>query len=162
MCEQIFSAQAEIDQMSNLISPPAIERGVLAYCEKIPKELYGNDVVKDLQKVGRELFSINYLSNEIFKTSHINTSRNKVVNWQNIGVVSQIGTITVSGKKPSNFYSVIDPAIIRLLHRSSTLREFIENCWITCDHCLTENLYDISYIPEENEPICLSCSRNLF
>lgn len=163
LCEKIFSAQAEIDRNSAIVSWPAVERGVITYCKQITRELYGEDVVKDLQRAERELFTINYLSNYVFKTAHKNTSRNRVTSWKKSGVLRQVGTVSVeTSKRPLNFYYVSDPAMIRLINRSDPLIEFFDDRWIMCDHCMKDNLVDISIIPDGNEPLCLHCNRSLF
>jgi hypothetical protein len=89
LCEKILASQAEIDDNSNIISALAIDRATTDYSLQIAKEMYVEDVIRDLQHVGRELFTINYLANDVFKLSHENTSRNKVANWEAIGLIKQ-------------------------------------------------------------------------
>lgn len=163
LCEKIFAAQAEIDRYSTEIGITAIERGVLSYCEQITQELYGEDIKKDLQRVERELFTINFLSNYIFKSAHTNTSRNRVTSWKKAGVLDQVGTVAVdTSNRPLNFYYESDPAMIRLINRSVPIEQFFADRWIPCDHCTKDNLVNISLIPEGNDPLCLHCNRSLF
>ncbi|MBU4232474.1 MAG: hypothetical protein L6277_13305 [Desulfobacterales bacterium] len=163
ICEKIMAVQAEMNSSSKFITESGVDRGILLFCEEITNELYGEEVCRDLKRAGRELFTINYLASSIFKTSHENTSRNKVTNWQNCGLVSQLGTVSVAGvRRPLNFYYVSDPAMIRLIHEVVPLEEFFKDRWVECPHCYTDNLMDINLIPDGNEPKCFSCNRNLF
>jgi len=86
LCEKILAAQAEIDHESKTISSRAINRATIDYSSQLGIETYGEDILRDLQHVGRELFTINYLANDVFKMSHENTSRNKVAGWVNAGL----------------------------------------------------------------------------
>ena len=162
ICEKIFSAHAENPQSEDKISPENVDRGIILYAEQVTLETYGTDVCRDLQRVGRELFTINYLASEVFKTTHENTSRNKVTNWQQVGIVTQTGTVYVEDRRrPLNFYQVIDPAMIRLIHRAEPLYNFIKDRWLPCKHCGLDIIMDITLIPERNDPVCHNCNRNL-
>lgn len=162
LCEKIFAAQAEIDNSVGKISVQAFEHGIDSYCAQVSEELYGVEVCKDLQRSGRELFTINYLANDVFKTTHENTSRNKVNAWQKMGLVKQIGTVTLSaGHRPVNFYYVADPAVIRLIHRTTPFLSFFKDRWLPCSYCGSDNLMNISLIPKGNEALCNMCGRNL-
>ncbi len=162
ICESIFSVQADMDPNSNKITEIAVERGILKHAERVTSEQYGDEISKDLQRVGREAFTINYLSNDVFKTAHENTSRNKVTAWQKAGIVSQLGTVSLQeAKRPLNFYFVTDPAMIRLIHRNLPLTQFIKDHWLTCSHCDADNLINIELIPHGNELLCHACNRRL-
>jgi hypothetical protein len=162
-CRRIFDVQAEMDPSSKSISPEAIDQASIIHSDQIAAELYGREISKSLQRVGRELFTINFLANEVFKTSHVNTSRNKVTEWQKTGVVVQIGTVSIpQSRRPVNLYYVSDPSMNRLINRDVSLRSFIQDRWITCDSCSADNLMDISLIPPGNDLICFECHRPLF
>jgi hypothetical protein len=163
MCEKILAVQAERDPQAKSITMASVDRGIVLYCEEITEELYGEEVCRDLMRTGRELFTINYLANDVFKTTHENTSRNKVTKWQEAGVVTQIGTVSVaSAKRPLNFYYVCDPAMTRIIHQAQSLEVFLKNRWLTCTHCGVDNLMDIELLPEGNDALCHECNRNLF
>ncbi len=152
-----------VEEWAKIISSSAIDKGTVEYSQQIATELYGEGVVRDLQHVGRELFTINYLANDIFKMSHENTSRNKVAAWENSAVVKQIGSVYLERvKRPVNFYYVIDPAIIRLLYRSYDFEKFFKDRWMECINCKSDNLMDVSLFPEGNDPVCYYCNKNLF
>lgn len=162
ICEKILAVQAELDPTATKITPQAVERGIDMYCAQISEELYGAIVTKDLQRAGRELFTINYLASEVFKVTHENTSRNKVVAWQNAGLVKQVGSVTVpEARRPLNFYYVTDPAMIRLIHRTIPLAQFVKDRWILCDHCEADNLMNIELVPGNNDVLCHVCGRKL-
>ena len=132
------------------------------YCAQVTKERYGEEVVKDIQRAGRELFTINYLASEVFKTAHENTSRNRVGAWQNAGLVKQVGVVSVSGaRRPLNFYYVADPAMVRLIHRSVPFTDFLKDRWLPCSHCGADNLMNIELVPEGNDALCHECGRKL-
>lgn len=162
ICEKILAVQAELDAGATKINPLAIERGIDMYCAQVSVELYGAEVAKDLQRTGRELFTINYLASQVFKTAHENTSRNKVGAWQKAGLIKQVGSVVVpEAHRPLNFYYVTDPAMIRLIHRTVPLEQFVKDRWIPCPHCDADNLMNIELVPEKNEALCHECGRKL-
>ena len=162
MCESIVAAQAEVDPGATKISSEAIDQGARRFCEQVVVEQYGAEIVKDLQRVGRELFTINFLSNDVFKTTHENTSRNKVTAWTRCGVVRQIGEVSTSeAKRPMNFYCVVDPAMVRAIHAGVSIEKLLSDRWIPCTHCTHNNLMDIGLFPDKNDPVCCKCGRAL-
>jgi len=162
ICDKILAVQAETAPDSRHITPAAIERAVLLHCEQIAEELYGEDIPRELQRVGRELFTISYLASDVFRTTHENTSRNKVIKWQDLGVVVQVGSVSVqAARRPLNFYYVADPAMNRLIHRATPLDEFIRDRWLPCPHCHADNLMEIALLPPENDLLCHKCGRPL-
>lgn len=161
ICEKILANQSLIDRKSKSLTIQAVDRGIIDFCEEITDENYGSKVVKELQKVGRELFTINYVGNDVFKITNP-AANSKVLTWSNIGAVSKIGTISIPGsKKPLNFYCIKDPAIIRLIHRRTPLEQFISDRWLPCSDCGTDNLMDIDYFTDNNDPTCMGCGRNV-
>lgn len=163
MCEKVLASQSDIDPDSTKISPEALDAGIRMFCEQLVVEQYGMDVVKDLQRVGRELFTINFLSNDVFKTTHENTSRNKVTGWLKSGLVKQIGEVSIKeSRRPLNFYYVADPAMVRTIHSSQSTDAVLANLWLPCNHCKCDNLLDPGLFPEDNDPVCSRCGRKLF
>ncbi len=63
--------------------------------------------------------------------------------------------------RPLNFYYVTDPAMIRLIHRTIALGQFIKDRWIPCSHCGANNLMNIELVPENNDALCHECGRKL-
>ena len=162
ICERVFAAQAERNPERNEVQLEAIDQGVMAYCTQVARDHYPVDYIRDLQRVGRELFTINFLANDVFKVQ-TNAVRNKITNWSNAGLVRKVGTVSVeSSKRPLNFYYVSDPAIVRLIHRNVALDQFLKDRWVPCDSCGTDNLASIELYPDGNPPMCASCGRELF
>ena len=163
ICERILAVQADMDNHSNKITWLALDKGISLFAEEITSELYGKEVCQDLKRAGRGIFTINYLASSVFKAAHENTSHNKVTAWQNCGVVRQVGTVSVPGsKRPLNFYYVSDPSMQRSIQESEPLEQFLKARWLECDYCATDNLIDLSVFPNGNEPLCISCSHQLF
>jgi hypothetical protein len=161
MCERILAIQAERSPESLFIEFSSVDQGITSFSEMLFKELYGENFLKDIQKVGRELFTTNYIANDIFKISG-QGARNKITAWTQAGLVKQVGTITVPpAKKPVNFYCVIDPIAVRLIHRTTPFDQFIKDRWLPCDHCNMDNLVDIGLYPEDNDAVCGNCGRRL-
>ncbi|NLF99546.1 MAG: hypothetical protein GX565_05275 [Lentisphaerae bacterium] len=161
ICEQILAAQAEIANDARIISRTAVDRGVLTYCEQASINTYGGNVIKDMQRIGRELFTINFLANEVFKVD-ANTVRNKITAWTTMGLVKQIGSLVVAtSKKPLNLYCVVDPAVVRIIHRTLSLDVFLQTLWIPCNFCNTDNLMGLDIFSNDNPPLCLECGRSL-
>lgn len=162
ICEKIVSVQADMDPAATRLTPQAVERGIDMYCAQVSQERYGEDVVKDMQRAGRELFTINYLASEVFKKAHENTSRNRVGAWQNAGLVKQVGAVSIPDvRRPLNFYYVADPAVVRLIHRSVPLTDFLKDRWVPCAHCGADNLMNIELVPAGNDALCHECGRRL-
>jgi hypothetical protein len=161
LCEKIFAVQSELNPESTNITSAAIDKGTIDYSLQVTIELYGEAVSKELQRVGRELFSINYLANNIFKTSHENTSRYKVQQWDKLGLIKKICTVH-EGKQPVNFYYVTDPSVARLQQRAMSFKDFFINRWVECENCKADNLMEIGLFPEGDAPVCTSCNKALF
>lgn len=160
-CEKILSAQSEIDPTSHELSDDAFESGITAFCDMQLRESYPESVTKELQKVGSELFTVNYLANEIFKV-HQNSARNRITKWTDLGIVKQVGSISVdSSKKPLNLYYINDPVMNRIVHRAQRFDSFFANRWIPCSHCAVDNLMDIDLLPGANNATCAGCGRDL-
>ena len=161
ICERVFAVQAENNSDASNIDVNSLDQGVLNYCEQYSLQTYSEDTLREVQRVGRELFTVNYAANDVFKISQ-NAARTKITGWNKLGLTRQIGTITVdTSKRPLNFYCIVDPAVVRLIHRTSSLSDFIKARWLPCSYCQTDNLMDIGLFPDENIPTCRECGRNL-
>ena len=161
ICESILATQAERDTNVNKIDLQALDIGLTKFSERIFKENYGETYFKEIQKVGRELFTTNYVANDVLKIS-VQGARGKIKGWVASGLVKQVGTIIVPpAKKPVNYYCVVDPLAVRLIHRTVDFEKFIKDRWIQCGHCRTDNLVNIDLYPMDNEAVCRECGRNL-
>lgn len=159
LCEKIFAIQGDRDPNSKKIEYISVDRATVEFSEMLVVENYGDSILKEIQRVGRELFTTNYVANEILKISS-NGARNKITLWVNLGLASLVGTVTVlPAKRPTNFYCVIDPQAVRLIHRSVKLDKFLADRWLPCAYCETDNLINIELYPEDNEVVCRQCGR---
>jgi hypothetical protein len=161
LCEKILAVQAEANPNATKIKLTNLDQATIEYSDQTTTHVYGDDIVKDLQRVGSELFTINHLANDIFKVSQ-NAIRNKVTRWTELGAVAQISTVSVpTSKRPLNFYCIVDPALVRLIHRRSSLELFFTDRWLPCKFCKKDNLMDISLFPKDNVPVCIECGREI-
>lgn len=161
ICERILAVQAEVDPDSTVISFNSIDKGILEFSEMLFKEAYGEDYLRDIQRVGRELFTTNYIANDVLKISG-QGARNKITGWSDIGLVKQVGTVTVPlARRPVNFYCVIDPVAVRLIHRTVPLDKFLDDRWVPCAYCAADNLINIDLYPADNDAVCRDCGRVL-
>lgn len=159
ICERILTAQSERDPGSQKIDGAAIDRGILEFSETLILEQYGEEILRDMQRVGRALFTTNYVANDILKISG-QGARNKITGWANTGAVKQVGTIAVPpATRPVNLYCAVDPVVVRIMHRTTPFKEFFLDRWHSCTDCETENLFDAKYYTGENPPVCRSCGR---
>jgi len=161
MCERILAVQGEFSADSKKIEFRAVDRGILTFSEMLFTEIYGNEILKDMQRVGRELFTTNYIANDVLKISG-QGARNKITSWANTGLIQQVGTVTVPpARRPVNFYCAVDPIAVRLMHRTTGLDKFFMDRWLPCDDCNTDNLVDIELYPKDNQAVCRKCGRLL-
>ena len=161
LCERILAIQSDRDLNARKISMTAVDQATVAHSEKIFIENYGEKVLKELQRVGRELFTTNFVANEILKIS-ANGARNKITAWVNLGIVSQVGTVIIPpATRPTHLYGVVDPCAVRVMHRAISFEEFVLDRWLPCEHCITDNLINIDLYPEGEDPICRQCGRKL-
>lgn len=159
LSDRILAIQSEKEELSE-IELSSVDQASVDYSEKLFKENYDEDLLKIIQKIGREIFTINHLANNIFKIT-TQGARSKLKVWLNIGLVQQVGSVTGKGSKPINLYCIADPIAVRLIHRKEPIVEFIQNRWLPCGYCSTDNLVDINLYPEDNEPSCRGCGRNI-
>ncbi|AOY89633.1 hypothetical protein BKP64_16445 [Marinobacter salinus] len=161
MCETIIAVQAERDAAARKVSLGAVDQATVIHGEKVFIENYGEAVLKDLQRIGRELFTTNFVANEILKISS-NGARNKITGWANQGIVAQVGTVIAPpATRPTHLYGVLDPCAVRIIHRAVPFEEFVQDRWLPCEHCVTDNFIDLNLYPEGEEPLCRECGRAL-
>ena len=159
ICERILTAQSARDTNSQTIDLQSVDSGILEFSEMLILELYGDEILRDMQRVGRELFTTNFVANDVLKISG-QGARNKITGWANTGAVKQVGTIVVPpARRPVNLYCAVDPVVVRIMHRTTPFKEFFEQRWHSCTECQTENLFDAQYYKGENPPVCRACGR---
>ena len=161
LCETILAIQAERDANASKITLAAIDQATVVHGEKVFVENYGEAVLKDLQRIGRELFTTNFVANDVLKISG-NGARNKITAWANLGIVAQVGAVVVPpATRPTHLYGVIDPCAVRIIHRAVPFETFVQDRWLPCEHCVTDNLIELNLYPEGEDPLCRQCGRAL-
>jgi len=161
LCERILAIQGDRNASARKISMEAIDQATVSHSEQVCIENYGESILKELQRIGRELFTTNFVANDVLKIS-ANGARSKITSWVNLGAVAQVGTVIVPpATRPTHLYGVIDPCIVRVMHRAVPFEEFVRDRWLPCGHCITDNLIDIELYPEGEDPICRQCGRKL-
>ncbi len=161
LCEKIFAIQGDKDPGSTKIDYQSLDIASVQFGEALLMERYSDSFIKEIQRVGQELFTTNYVANDILKIT-VNGARNKINSWVNCGLVEQIGTVVVPpAKRPTHLYCVIEPLAVRLMHRAVPLDKFLKDRWLPCAHCGTDNLANIDLYPNGNKPVCRECGREL-
>ncbi len=161
-CQEIIAEQFQINPDSKKISLRAIELASLKYSEKLANEQYKRDTLRNLKKIDKELFSINHLSSNIYKSSSTD-GRNKVIAFEKNGAIKKVGKEKISSSnKPVNLYSVVDPRINRIINSSYPIDKFIKDRLIKCNECNRESLIDIRLINTDCEIHCWNCDVELF
>ncbi len=161
--DEIFSQQAFIDPNSNRIELKALDRASQLFSERVIQETYEEDMVRDLKKIDRELFTINHLYNNIFKAAHVNTSRNKVTKWENAGAIKFIGTGKIEqDKRAVKFYYFTDPKIVRMIHSKMPIDKFFEEKHNKCQYCDSDIFIDKNLVPNKAELCCWNCESPIF
>jgi hypothetical protein len=161
LCEKIFAIQGDKDPSSKTIDYSSLDLASVEFGETLLLERYGEVFIKEIQRVGRELFTTNYVANDVLKITG-NGARNKINGWVSSGLVEQIGTVVVPpATRPTHLYCVVDPSAVRVMHRSVPLDKFLADRWLPCEYCGTDNLANIELYPEGNIATCRKCGREL-
>lgn len=159
ICEEIINEQTLISANVNKLDNRVIDRASLKISERISEEHYGVELLGEIKKLDRELFSINHLGTNIYKVSN-NAVRPRVTNWIDKGFTYLIG-VDKSGdsKKPTNVYFLGDPRVNRIVNSKYTISDWFNNSWFPCIHCDADILLDFKYINEELDLECWNCKR---
>lgn len=161
LCEKIFAIQGDKDPASTKIDYSSLDLATVQFGETLLLENYGKIFLMEIQRVGRELFTTNYVANDVLKITG-NGARNKINAWVSSGLVAQTGTVVVPpAKRPTHLYCVIDPTAVRVMHRLIPLDKFLADRWLPCEYCETDNLANIELYPEGNTAVCRKCGREL-
>lgn len=161
LCEKVFALHGNRSVVKEKIDYLVFDQATVSFSEQLAQENYDDSLVKEIQRVGKELFTTNYVANDILKISG-NGARNKITGWTKAGLVSQVGTVVVPpATRPTHFYCVVDPFIVRLMHRSQPFKDFLKDRWLPCINCETDNLIDIELYPVDNDAVCRHCGREL-
>jgi hypothetical protein len=133
VCQEILSEQLRIDPSAEKIDPNAVLAGITKFSIKRSQELLPTHVIRELTKVGRLEFTTNHVANNVFKIE-VNSARNKIRLWEQMGVVERIGEIHTGGRPVFN-YAVSDIRVARAMLPQLSLAEFIGKKLANCQSC---------------------------
>lgn len=112
----IIIREHDINSDGGMLSSKSINDGLNAYCVETIYSWYSEKHLNQVLRLGR-----NYLVNKDvqtkFKIGH-QGARNKIMSWEEIGLVAQDGTLPSDhGGKPVNRYVIPDPRVSRIVER---------------------------------------------
>lgn len=158
-CNEIINEQTLIDVNVQKLDKRTLDRASLKYSENILNEIYGPNSLKEIKKIDRELFTINHLASNVYKTSN-NAIRPRVSGWEKLGFCTNIGVDRGgNAKRPTQVYYVSDPRANRLINSKIAIEDWFKNNWINCIHCDADILLDFEYISDGYELECWRCNR---
>lgn len=161
-CQEMIAEQFQIDPDSKSISLRGLELASVNFSERLATEQYKFETLRDIKKIDKELFSINYLASNIYKSSSTN-ARNKVISFEKNGAIKKVGKERISSSnKPVNLYCIVDPRLNRIINSKSRIDKFIQDRLIKCNQCNSESLIDIRLINQNCEIHCWNCDKELF
>lgn len=155
--QDIIAEQREIDQNVRKISSKAITRGIECFSQKKASEILDENTIRDLRKIASLEFTINYLSNDIYKCPQ-DTVRGKIKKWKDLGVIENIGK-EKGRKRPVNKYCIGDITIAKHILSEMSLENFINMKYSQCPYCDATLLRDWE---KENIKICHKCSSEIY
>jgi predicted transcriptional regulator len=133
VCQEILSEQLRMDPESKKIGIDAVLEGITKFSAKRSQELLPAHIIRELLKVGKVEFTTNYIANNVFKIE-VNSARNKIRLWEQMGVVERIGEIHTGGRPVFN-YAVSDIRVARAMLSQLGLAEFIGKKLANCKNC---------------------------
>lgn len=155
--QDIIAEQREINSNTRLISSEAVIRGVECYSQKKVNEILDENTIRDLRKIDSLEFTINHLSNDIYKCPQ-DTVRSKIKKWKDLGVIENIGK-EKGRKRPVNKYCIGDITIAKHILSEMALEDFITLKYKQCPYCHTTLLRDWE---KENTKVCHNCSNEIY
>lgn len=161
LCEKIIAVQSEENETSVKICTNSFDHATLEFSKQWAYEVYKETVTRELIKVGKDVFTNNFVANDVFKVE-ANSARSKINQWIQLGAVKEIGTVSVStSKKPLKLYVIEDYFMLRIVNEKKSINEWFKDCHLPCTSCHYDNLYNINHYPENNKPCCVGCGRDL-
>lgn len=158
ICQELIAEQTLINSDVEKLDKRVLDRASLKISEKICQEIYGNDILNEIKKLDREIFSINYLATNIYKVSN-NAVRSRTSAWVDSGFLFQAGGNRSSSKKPVNLYLIGNPRANRLVNSKKIATDWLSNDWFPCTHCDSDIILDLEYINKNMEIECWHCNR---
>lgn len=145
VCQEILSEQLRIGPLAAKIDLDAILEGITKFSVKRSQELLAPHVIRELTKVGRLEFTTNHIANNVFKIE-VNSARNKIRLWEQMGVVERIGEIHTGGRPVFN-YAVSDIRVARAMLSQLDLLEFLSKKLANCQSCGVLLMRDWDHAP---------------
>jgi predicted transcriptional regulator len=152
VCQEILSEQLRIDPSSKNLGYEALREGITKFSVKRSQELLPAHVLRDLLKVGRVEFTTNYVANNIFKIE-VNSARNKIRLWEQMGVVERIGEIHTGGRPVFN-YAVSDVRVARSMLPQLSFLDFFKHKLNNCTNCAAVLIRDWDHSPTATCHLC--------
>ena len=152
VCQEILSEQLRLDPESGKIGLDAIFDGIRKFTGKRTQELLPQQVIRDLVKVGRVEFTTNYIANNVFKIE-VNSARNKIRLWEQMGVVEKIGEIHTGGRPVYN-YAVSDIRVAHAMLPQIGFTEFLRKKLMNCQGCGAVLMRDWDHSPTSTCHVC--------
>jgi hypothetical protein len=135
ICKEILDQQSEIDPSAKRISYDAVQYGFDRIAENITREVFPDNIIKELHKTRRCDFTLRYIYADVFKFTQP-AAVTKVRTWENAGAVRQLGTIQeAKGRKPSNHYGIDHILLAKHVFSKMPIAEFIRDKVRLCDGC---------------------------
>jgi hypothetical protein len=159
VCQEILSEQLRIDPASEKIGLDAVLEGITKFSTKRSQELLPAHIIRELFKVGKVEFTTNHIANNVFKIE-VNSARNKIRLWEQMGVVERIGEIHTGGRPVFN-YAVTDIRVARAMLSQLSLVDFISKKLANCRNCMAVLTRDWDHSPAGTCHLCGSETRKI-
>jgi predicted transcriptional regulator len=153
ICREIVNEQMKIDATSPTLGLDAIVEGILKFSIQRALELIDEDAMRDLRRVGQVEFTANHIANRVFKIS-VNSARNKIQQWIQMGVVEKIGEEKAGGGRPVYHYAISDVRIARAVLQEMPFTSFVTSKMLVCYKCRRVLIRDRDITKEHSCPHC--------
>lgn len=134
ICQRILSEQMKANSNSRTIDLEAIDSGILEFSKERSTELAGEDMLRDLLKIGEVDFTTNQLASSVLKVS-VNAARSKIEGWMRKGLVERIGEQRCGNGRPVHHYAVTVVRLARAMLSQMDITDFLRQKVLSCDSC---------------------------
>ena len=164
LCGKIVAEQEQLNENALLLEEDSIYQGIDTFCEMRVKELFEAKYVAQFRAIGTASnqidFTINYLSNYVFKEKKDNAIRGNIKKWRDDGYIINLGTILLKSSRtgrPVKLYGIQD---VRLAKFTSGLspEQFLQSKVRLCRNC--DNIVLRDWDETDSKPICHTCGYN--
>ena len=134
------------------ISDGAVWSAVSQFAKDISAEIAAS-YISDIRRARRVSFTINYLANDVFRTTS-QAAGNKVRAWENAGLVKRIGEVPSPGNRPMLLFAISDIRIAITAIPEFAPVALIDVYAKVCPNC------GALLITQEATVICSSCGSD--